>query len=374
MQKEVLPLSIGNKKLYILRDRIEQNIFELEGFLSGNNYMNSKEFSEKVLFSQEIKENNTIEGYKDDVELVSDVINKKIKLDDKNKVQRIKNLYNGYRYILKGESIDKDSLKVLYSILSKNLLSKYDISRMGDYYRKDDVYIFFSSNLDVEPDKGYAPEKLEEYMDEYFDYVNSYSKGNTLTDHFIKSQIMHFQFVNIHPYFDINGRTSRTLAMWYLLNNKVYPYIIFNRGINLNKNEYYKVIREVKMYNNVTFFINYMLNNIRLELEKEYIIDMIKSQNKDLGIIDYQTLLYILSMKSNLTVKDFTTFYNRHNDKKKVLEIYKTMLEPLIERNIIVKLRDTKGNINLSESNFLFELNKSMYENDPNKIKKLTIK
>lgn len=374
MKREVLPLSIGDKKLYVIKDIIEKNANELEKFLSGNKYMNSKDFSEKVLFSQEIKANNTIEGYKEDVKLVYDIVNNKLKIKDKEKMQRINNLYNGYRYIFKGEKIDKDNLKHLYTILSKNLLSTYDLNKMGDYYRNEDVYIFFSSNLDVEPDKGSNPEMLERYMDEYFNYVNSNNTDNTLTGHFIKSQIMHFQFVNIHPYFDINGRTSRTTAMWYLLNNEAYPYIIFNRGINLNKSEYYKVIREVKKYNNVTFFINYMLDNIRLELEKEYIIDMIKSQSSDLKPIDYQTILYILSMKGNLTVKDFTTFYNRHNDKKRVLEVYKTMLEPLIDKNIIVKLRNTQGNINSNESNFVFELNKSMYENDPNKIKKLIIK
>ena len=49
---------------------------------------------------------------------------------------------------------------------------------------------------------------------------------------------MHFYFVYIHPYFDVNGRTSRTLAMWYLLNEEAYPYIIFNRAINNNASNY----------------------------------------------------------------------------------------------------------------------------------------
>lgn len=374
MQRQILPLSTEKGNLYIINDKIKQNAMELEEFLNGNEYMNSRNFSENVLFSQEIKTNNTIEGYKDDVGLVYDIVNNKLKIADKKKMQRIKNLYNGYRYIFTNKEINKDNLRELYAILSKNLLDTYDIEKMGKYYREGPVYIFFSANPYVSPDQGIDCNKIDRCMDEYFNYVNLNNTDNTLTSHFIKSQIMHFQFVSIHPYFDINGRTSRTLSMWYLLNNKAYPYIIFNRGIILNKNEYYKVIREVKKYNNVTFFINYMLNNVRVELEKEYIIDMIKSVNNDLSAVDYQTIYYILSMNSLLSAKDFTTFYNKHNDKKRALEVYKTMLEPLLDKNVIVKLRDTKGNISSLESNFVFELNKSMYENDPSKIKKLIIK
>lgn len=127
---------------------------------------------------------------------------------------------------------------------------------MGDFYRKGPVYIFYSRNIDAEPDTGIKAEDIEKYMNEYFDYVNSKEKFSCNTEYFIKSQIMHFQLVYIHPYYDINGRTSRTTSMWYLLNNNIYPYIIFNRGISLNKSLYYKIIRDVKKYRNVTFFLN----------------------------------------------------------------------------------------------------------------------
>lgn len=243
---ELLPLSLEQGNLYLISDKIKEKREELEFFLQDNPYMNSEEFSKKVVFSHEIKANNDIEGYSDDIELVCDILNKKIKIDDKNKEQRIKNLYKGYKFIYKNKEINKENLQKLYSILSKNLLCKYDLENMGKYYRNDDVNIFFSSNISVEPDKGIDPEKIEKYMEEYFNYVNSNNNLMSDTDYFIKSQIMHFQLVYIHPYFDINGRTSRTTSMWYLLNNKVYPYIIFNRGIGLNLKDYYQIIREVR--------------------------------------------------------------------------------------------------------------------------------
>ena len=371
MKKEILPLSTTDGRLYIIPDKIKQNAEELEEFLSGNNYMNSKKFSENVLFSQEIKTNNSIEGYNDDISLVDDIVKKKLKIKDKDKMYRIRNLYDGYRFILGEKEINKENLRHLYNILSNNLLDSYEIDNMGKFYRNKDVFIYFSSNMDVEPDKGYNPEEIEKYMDEYFDYIHGINMQDTMTSHFVKSQIMHFQFVNIHPYFDINGRTSRTTAMWYLLNNKAYPYIIFNRGITLNKNKYYKVIMDVKKYHNVTFFVNYMLDNVRVELEKEYIIDMIKSISGNLTAVDYQTIYYILSMNGKLTAKDFMTFYNRNNDKKSSLDIYSSMLVPLLDRHIIVKERYTQSGISSHLKNFEFRLNDSMYEKDAGKIKRL---
>lgn len=366
-----LPLSIDGTSLYIIRDRLEERKEELEKFLQDNKYMNSEEFSRNVLFSQEIKANNTIEDYNDDVGLIYDILNKNISIKDKEKMYRIKNLYNGYRFIFDGKEINKENLRKLYSILSRNLLSDNDRNNMGKYYREKPVYIFYSNNMDIEPDMGIESSQINKYMEEYFSYANMYNGLDSRTDYFIKSQIMHFQFVNIHPYFDINGRTARTTSMWYLLNNKVYPYIIFNRAISLDKSRYYKVIRDVKKYHNVTYFLNYMLDNVKLELEKEYVMDMIKSCSSKLSAVDYQTMYYILSMNGNLTVKDFINFYNIHNDKKRGKEIYEQMILPLLDKGIILKERDTKNSMNSMMKNFVFELNSTKFENDPEKIKRL---
>ena len=116
-----------------------------------------------------------------------------------------------------------------------------------------------------------------------------------------------------------------------------------------------------------------MLENVRVELEKEYVIDMIKSVASDITALDYQTIYYILSMNSELTVKDFINFYNTHNDKKKGFEIYNNMIIPLLEKGIIEKGQDTKSFLNSSEHNFRFRLNDNMYECD-DKVKYLKLK
>lgn len=289
-----LPLPIEHGHFYLIDDELKKNKEELEIFLDGIHHMNSRDFSKKVLFGQEIKSNNTIEGYLDDINLVNDIIRHPNNNLDEQQKRRILNMYRGYKYILQNEDINKDSIKELYSILSNKLLEQYDLDNMGEYYRNKPVYIYYSSSINAIPDQGVNSEELEEKMNILLDYINSKQNLSCITDHFIKSQIFHVYFVYLHPYFDINGRTSRTIAMWYLLNNGAYPYIIFNRAIQLNKSWYYKVIREGRKFHNLTFFLNYMLKNVLIELEKEYTIEVISDKaSYELNDSDIQALYYI---------------------------------------------------------------------------------
>lgn len=375
-KRAYLPLKLDdNRCLFINDDRLIVLKDELESFLANNRYMIDKEFSKRILFSQEIKSNNGIEGYNDDVETINEVItNEKSKeIISSEKRRRIINLYRGYKYILTNPAITKDNLKKLYSILSKGLLTEDEIQTMGPYYRLNPVYIYFSSNIYVPPDSGIDALKIDEYMERLFFYLDQ-SDEKTMTDYYIKSQIAHFYFVYIHPYYDVNGRTARTMSMWYLLNNEAYPYLIFNRAIILNKNKYYKIIRDVKKFSNITYFLYYMLENVKIELEKEYIINSIEASiSNQLNPIERQTLHYTLSNKSLLTVCDFATFYNRRNDKKKVQTIYQEMLEPLLDKKVLIKVRDTQRKEFNNNKNFVYELNKQYIDNDPKMIKRFYI-
>lgn len=78
-------------------------------------YINTLKFSKDVLFSHELRANNCIEGYRDDVEVIDEVIRKSSGINDTDRKLRILNLYKGYKYILKRNNIDKDTLKHLYN-------------------------------------------------------------------------------------------------------------------------------------------------------------------------------------------------------------------------------------------------------------------
>ena len=337
---------------------------EIEEFVSSEESMNNLKFSKTVMFSHELQYNNLVEGYKDDLTEINDVIKNTGNITDEEKRLRILNLYRGYQYILRHKDINKDSLKDLYAILSHNLITEEERMRMGDYYRSQNGYIFLSSRMDKEPFMTIDPEDVNRLMEEYFRFLDDTFVMDTKTGEYIKSQILHYYLVYIHPYYDVNGRTSRTMAMWDLLNHECYPHIIFNRGINVRK--YYYLIERAKWNHNLTDFIFYMLRSVKEEMEKEYVMESInKNTNYKLTALHYQTMLYILSMNGLVSVLDFASYYNRCNDKKKVKEIYEEMLLPLIDMDILTVERMTNKNMYGNTPNMILRLNQNKIDDNP---------
>lgn len=375
MAKEKLPLkTLTGIPFRINIDILKEIEEELELFLLEEDFMNTRDFSRKVMFNQEIKANNTVEGYNDSVSFIKKVIENVSEEQNIEKRNRIINLYNGYQYILKGQDITEENVLKLYKILSKDLLEEYDLSHMGEKYRKAPVYILKSGRLDDSMDEGIPYEKIEEYMDSYFKFIDTFKVDDSQTEEFIKSQIMHFYFVYIHPFFDINGRSSRTIAMWYLLNKEVYPYIIFNRGINFDSN-YDRVIGTSKTRLDITEFLKYMLISVKKELEKEYIIHNLDSQTeRQWHTIDYQALNYFLALNGEKTVLDYATTYNRLNTKKNTKTIFENMLLPMIEDETLKITRTTKKNMFDDVPNLVLELNKDkVNEINLEKVKRLKL-
>ena len=374
-RREVLPLKTDSGRLFTInREYLSDLVRELETFLDGEDFMNNRTFSKKVLFTHEIKANNTVEGINDSVSLIEKVIEDAHQVSDEERRNRIINLYRGYRYILQGKDITEDNVHQLYEILSKDLLCSEDRARMGTMYRTAPVYILQGGRLDDTMDHGIDEAKVPDFMKVFFDYVNNGETFNSPTDYFIKSQIMHFYFVYIHPYVDINGRTSRTVAMWYLLNNDIFPYIIFNRGINFDTT-YDRTIKECKDRYEITKFLKYMLINVKKELEKEYVMHNLRvASGEKWNTLDYQTMEYVLSMNGNMTVLDFAALYNRFNDKKRVREIFETMLLPMIENGSLVVDRETKKEMFEGNKNLVLSLNrKRMDEFDTSKVTRIGI-
>ena len=375
MAKEKLPLkTLTGIPFRINIDILKKIEEELELFLLEEDFMNTRDFSKKVMFNQEIKANNTVEGYNDSVSFIKKVIENASEEQNIEKRNRIINLYNGYQYILKGQDITEENVLKLYKILSKDLLEEYDLSHMGEKYRNAPVYILKSGRLDDSMDEGIPYEKIEEYMDSYFEFIDTFKVDDSQTEEFIKSQIMHFYFVYIHPFFDINGRSSRTIAMWYLLNKEVYPYIIFNRGINFDSN-YDRVIGTSITRLDITEFLKYMLISVKKELEKEYIIHNLDSQSeRQWHTIDYQALNYFLALNGEKTVLDYATTYNRLNTKKNTKTIFENMLLPMIEDETLKITRTTKKNMFENVPNLVLELNKDkVNEINLEKVKRLKL-
>ena len=351
---------------------------EVLTFLDDNGYMQTLNFAKKVLFNEEIKFNNSIEGINDGIEFVDNVINQVDNNRCELEKKRIINLYKGYKYVLENKEINKENLKELYEILSDELIDYGDKIRMGEYYRNGSVNILRGGHL-VSPymginlsDKnnpylGVNFEKIDELMNLFFDYVNSDSGEVSI---FVKSQIMHFYFVYIHPYFDVNGRTSRTVSMWFLLNNHVYPYIIFNRAIAFSEKTYSENIIKGKVSGNITLFLKYMLLSVLKALEREYLISNIGA---NITKEEAQILECFLSLKGELTVKDLAIVYNNYNNVKKIKEVYFNKVLPLIHKGVLLDLGKTKSYIANDIHNIRLAINAKNVLIDTNKVKHLSL-
>lgn len=302
---------------------------ELALFLRDKFYMDKRPFAQNMIISLEIKTNNAIEGDIDGFTSITKALSHMDRTNEKER--RIINLYKGYQYILNNPKITKESLRELYQILSNGLLDDYSKENMGDYYRKRNVYILRSSMF-LDCDKTVAVSKIDEVMTQLLNYINS-SDSLDEVDIFIKSQIIHFLFVYIHPYFDVNGRCSRTLAMWYLLNCDAYSYVIFNRGISLTKKEYIEKIRKSRS-GNLTPFLAYILKTVHLELEKEYVITDLISDISSITASQLEMLEFILSINDPTLDRLYSLylFYNRYISEEKFKS---EKIKPLIELGIV---------------------------------------
>lgn len=351
----------NGKRFYYDKIRIHRLMKEIEDFIEEEPFLDDFNFSRKMILSLEIKTNNSIEGLNDDINSIEEAI-KSNNYQESNK--RILNLYYAYRYILLNRQINKETIKKLYGILSKDLLDDYAQSNMGEYYRNRDVYILSSrpNQMLLSYEKGIDPEKIEEAMNDLLQYMNQLEE-KTPIETFIHSQIIHFYFVYIHPYYDVNGRTARTLSLWYLLRKKAYPFVIFNRGISLSKGEYKHNVK--KSYRgNITPFLEYVLKTLKKELEKEKIIYNIRTNfGESLSKSEYEILEYVLTVKTH-KIQDIIKLYLKNNSQQDREKVLLERIYPLIEKGILI----------INEEEQTLKINKNFITIDNRKVKKLRIK
>ena len=112
MQKRtyVLPKESG-PRFYYREEYLEEIKEELTAFLKWDKSMDNIIFAKKMMFSHELKANNQVEGYADDLELIESIIKRKTEnIKDQSIKQRILNLYQGYNYILHHKKMDEQHL------------------------------------------------------------------------------------------------------------------------------------------------------------------------------------------------------------------------------------------------------------------------
>lgn len=176
---------------------------------------------------------------------------------------RIYGLKKGYEFISDvTNKINEDNIYKLYSIAIGNFLDAENILKANNHYRHDYVYIVGTKVEHV----GLDPKKISSYMNDLINFINSDDNINDL----LKASMIHFYFSYIHPYFDGNGRMSRLMHMWYLIQKgyKSTMFISFSSYIEKTRKKYYdayslcednyKILGKL----DVTPFLLYTIENI----------------------------------------------------------------------------------------------------------------
>ena len=124
--------------------------------------------------------------------------------------------------------------------------------------RKVQVYIGSSNHI------VYTPPAPGNSIKGKLNNLFNVAATDKVVDPLIKMAMLHYQFEAIHPFSDGNGRTGRILNVLYLCKEKLIdlPVIYLSKFILDNKNDYYRLLREVTEKGKWTEWILFMLQAV----------------------------------------------------------------------------------------------------------------
>ncbi len=208
------------------------------------------------------------------------------KPEDKNDII-IKNMLDAVKYIVnESPAFNKDNLRKLYSILSRESLPFELVLKDGSYYRDDDVFIGDFEGADYH--------LIDECMDSLFKFANdpeSFKKHGVLLPY-----ICHYYILYVHPYFDFNGRTARMVSFWLNHILKIpYAPLFMSEAINESKGDYYRSIVDTRVMNNdLTHFLGYVLEtSIKFSLVYKNLEDIKKELSKSADTLATAEWVYV---------------------------------------------------------------------------------
>lgn len=136
----------------------------------------------------------------------------------------------------------------------------------------------------------YTPPEGEDIIREKLKQLEIFINDDEFStlDPLIKMALIHYQFEAIHPFADGNGRTGRIINILYLINKNLIglPVLYLSYYIIKNKNDYYRLLREVTEEGNWKDWVLYMLKGIaetsKITLDKIDAIQKLKQESEGL--------------------------------------------------------------------------------------------
>lgn len=178
-------------------------------------------------------------------------------------------------------------------------------------------------------------------------------------DPLVKMAIIHHQFESIHPFYDGNGRTGRIINILYLVQKELLhlPVLYLSRYIIKHKNDYYRLLQEVRSNNDWEEWLLFMLDGVeKTAHETVVLINAIKKlmQTYKHRIREKYPKIYSQDLLNNLFKYPYTKIEFIQIDLQVSRNTAIRYLEQLVKENILVKHKI--GRENFYENRELFKL------------------
>lgn len=129
----------------------------------------------------------------------------------------------------------------------------------------------------------YTPPQTELEIRNYLQKLEGYMNQPSHYDSLIDMAVIHYYFESIHPFYDGNGRVGRILNILFLiLKDKLdLPIIYLSKYINENKQEYYRLLKEIQEdESKIEEFVIYILKAV--EEMAVFTIEFIERMNESI--------------------------------------------------------------------------------------------
>lgn len=176
----------------------------------------------------------------------------------------------------KNKNVSLDLIKEIHSIVTRNTLEGDDANFSGKF-RNDVVYIHSSKNEIVH--EGIKYNLIEQSLEEAIEVI---TKNQRYFPKVIKGILLHYFLAYIHPFFDGNGRTARTLFYFKAMKNNLsfiellsISAYLKNHGARYEKS-YQKVVANDL---DITYFIDFNLDALlhavkQVEQKVDYLLKL----------------------------------------------------------------------------------------------------
>jgi len=177
-------------------------------------------------------------------------------------------------------------------------------------------------------------------------------------DPLVKMAIIHHQFESIHPFYDGNGRTGRIINILYLILNKLLslPILYLSNYIIRTKDDYYRLLHEVRIKNNWEDWILYIIKGVELiSLDTIQLINRIRtSMLKMKNVLRTNYKFYNQDLLNNLFKHPYTKIEYIIRDMRVSKLTAASYLNKLAHDGVLTKYK--LGRNNYYVNNDLFDL------------------